>query len=702
MGVTMILVLSSQFGSRCLTSSDCHSTMPGKAGEDAASSAQKPAASETAQGRKYSPLSHLTGQSARFGLWEVAIFNPIGRARKYLWGKEQRTSYSFQCMLVSTQDPKQYVLGDSHGQGMNATKLQAMTEKFQPGLVFHMSKVVFAENTKQQYNSAPKTEVVSMLNTTWSPLLVSAGKPKIAEPTIPVAACMGIDRDQSFDALALIQDISDASNGGKTAAGQERVRCKITLNDGSRNKDTGKVCHMPVTIFADGKQGGDEPLVFKQLRNAHERKTAMALFGIQGKKSDNNDGSWSFTSNFAFFCACASETKKGKELEAKSAEVLEADAEAVPLSVRQSRTFEQNENFADREATETTCALLSTIMAHTQVKAIDSEITFWQINWCQVHRPDKAARICTNDNSRLWMPVKVEDETGCLNLYMRENAALSLSGVDGKEEFEAAWADDSLEFPNKASIKIIRKPDVPQTPTGDNSAEKPAASQCYIVEAGEQSLQDTPSKKSLALLNLLERTEANTDACAPAGISMIKKDPHYGLSIFYVVEEQVVKKRCTRAIALVIANNASKSDNMNEGYQMITENVSDPLDESFSCTLMSFCTVKTSPDYQLKPARGMKTQTAFVVITDVLEEGSADKPPVLLVESFEKIPDEDAAAAPDHIRRLIQFASLTAKMQGTSATRQWTDDISPANAYKCRRLGKAPTDDELEKYSRVA
>ena len=117
---------------------------------------------------------------------------------------------------------------------------------------------------------------------------------------------------------------------------------------------------------------------------------------------------------------------------------------------------------------------------------------------------------------------------------------------------------------------------------------------------------------------------------------------------------------------------------------------------------MSFCTVKTSPDYQLKPARGMKTQTAFVVITDVLEEGSADKPPVLLVESLEKIPDEDAAAALDHIRRLIQFASLTAKMQGTSATRQWTDDISPANAHKCRRLGKAPTDDELEKYSRVA
>ena len=38
-----------------------------------------------------------------------------------------------------------------------------------------------------------------------------------------------------------------------------------------------------------------------------------------------------------------------------------------------------------------------------------------------------------------------------------------------------------------------------------------------------------------------------------------------------------------------------------------------------------FCRLKTSSDYQLKPVRGMKTQTAFVVIADVLEAGSAEK-----------------------------------------------------------------------------
>ena len=89
---------------------------------------------------------------------------------------------------------------------------------------------------------------------------------------------------------------------------------------------------------------------------------------------------------------------------------------------------------------------------------------------------------------------------------------------------------------------------------------------------------------------------------------------------------------------------------------------------------------------------------AFASIADVLEDGGSEKQSVFLVESLEKIADIDAPLAPDHMRRLIFFASLTAKMQGTSSKREWTEDMSPANAGKCRRLGKSPTDEALEKY----
>ena len=137
---------------------------------------------------------------------------------------------------------------------------------------------------------------------------------------------------------------------------------------------------------------------------------------------------------------------------------------------------------------------------------------------------------------------------------------------------------------------------------------------------------------------------------------------------------------------------------MNEGYQMTTEGVRDPLHDNFECTLMSFCTVRTSADYQLKPPRGAKTQTAFAVIADILEDGSAGKPPVFLVESLARIPSSEAEAAPDHMRRRIQFASLAAKVQGKSKKREWTEEVNPAIAGKCRRLGKAPTNENMDQY----
>jgi len=542
---------------------------------DVRDSAAKPVA-------KFSPLSHLTAQSARFLITEVMIFNPVGSKREYMWNSQKRTAYSFQCMLVSTADSTQYMLGDSHGQGMNEAQLNRLKDKFQPGLVFHMSKVVFANNTNKQYNSTPKSEVVSMMSTTWSPVLGSAGKPKMAEPSIPIVESMGINSEQQFDALALIQEVSQMSPGGRTKDGRDRVRCQILLNDGSAYGD-GKVCHLPVTIFADAAQNGQEPPLFQKFRTAAENKTATAFFGIQGKQSDAEPGKWSFTSSFGFFCERASDTARGKMLEAEAAKLAVAEAEVVPQSVLQSRNIDQNEDFANEAAIETTCALLKSIMEETKLQAIETSNTFWQINWCHVHAPEKEAQVCTNDNTRLWMSVKVEDETGQLNIYMREKAALSLSGAASKEEFEAARANDTMDFPNKASVKIIRKPASPQTPTTQDSAAKPAQISCYIVEAAEQAIEDTPSKSSLILLTLLERTEAQTDSCAPACISMIKKDPHYGLVVSYMVEGQVIKKRCTKAVALVYATGASKSDNMNEGYQMITEGVRDaPMRASYA------------------------------------------------------------------------------------------------------------------------
>ena len=191
---------------------------------------------------------------------------------------------------------------------------------------------------------------------------------------------------------------------------------------------------------------------------------------------------------------------------------------------------------------------------------------------------------------------------------------------------------------------------------------------------------------------------------------MIAKAPYYGLEVIYevpgIVAEPASKdgvrrahKKCTRAMTLVHAPNASRMEKMNEGYQMITEGVSDPLDSNFTCNLIAFCTLQSAPDYQLKPKRGQAGPTlAFVTISDVLIPASDGHPATFLAESIDKVSDDEAAAAPEHFRRMIHFTALAADQQGSKQSAGWTEDISPANAGKCRRVGKSPTDEALDMY----
>ena len=407
-----------------------------------------------------SPLAHLTKQSTRFGVWEVVVFRPESAVRSYVYDGKKRTSYSFECLLVSASDPTQYVLGNSHGRGMNQSQMDAMVKKYVAGHVFLMSRVSLAEKVKQQYNSAPKTEVVAMKDTTFSRVLVSAGKPKMPEPNIPVAACCSITREQQFDCLALIRSVGEPAPGG-WASGRERIRCTIQLIDGSKLNGTDKPCVLPITVFAD-KKPSDDPALFKALQELCDERHAVAVFGIQGKKSEGS--AWSFSSSFSFHVQRASETTKGKELEAKASDLMHEEGQAVPQAVLHSQQSD-HESYKDMEGTETTCALLGTLLSKTKLQCIERSDTCWQINWCRVHVPDKAAQVITQDGARLWMSVRVDDETGHIpSIFMRQEAALELAQLPSKDRFLEAHRDDELSFPPKASLKIVRKSTAFQTP----------------------------------------------------------------------------------------------------------------------------------------------------------------------------------------------------------------------------------------------
>ena len=662
------------------------------------------AAQDAAADITISPLAHLSAQSAAIGLWEVLIFAPETTEREYTYQGSKRTSYIFRCLLVSTKDPTQYVLGESRGKGMTPQVLGQMVERFKQGLVFQMTKPSFVSNVKQQYNSAPKSEVISMMHTTFTPVLCSAGKPTMPEPSIPISTCMSIDREQLFDVMGIVREVSELLPGGRTSSGQERVRCTCKIIDGSKMPGTDQTCDLPITIFADKPSNSSValPAMFQELKEAATNQWAVAIFGIQGKQStDNGKAAWSFTSSFTFSVVRASKTLKGTQLETEVKRLLEEQSASVPMPATHVSSMDVA-SFADQLGTETTCALFSTILRRTRLQAIENENTIWQINWCRVYLPEKGVQVTTHDASRLWMRVKVEDETGSFHLYMNEKAALALAGVEDKSAFEAAHAQDILYFPAKASVKILRKGLAFETPNAkatetSNSVAQPDPT-CYIVEAMEQPLEDTRSKRSLVLLKLMENTKVNTDVCVPAAASIVHKEPHYGLSVHYVVDRALVKKTCITALVLVEANVASKMERVNEGFMMTTEKVKDALDDTFVFTLISYCSLTNAPDYQLKPTRQKRAQMALVTISDVLETGSAEKPTTFLATSIEKLSENDAETARDHMRRTMFFASLAAKQQGAGPNNVWTEELSPANASKCRRLGKSPTDELLDQY----
>ena len=691
----IIIIIRSDFGSglrKDTYSWNCLATM-----------AAQDATAETTM----SPLAHLTSQSAAFGLWEVLIFAPDAQERDYTYEGKKKTMYNFRCTLVSTTDPTEYVLGESRGKGMNRQVLKDMSHKYKQGLVFRMTKPSFVSNVKPQYNSAPKSEVVSMLHTTFTPVLSSAGKPTMPQPSIPIAMCMSIKREQMFDVMGIVREVSAPLPGGTSSSGQERMRCTCKITDGSKMPGTDQTCDLPITIFEDKPSSAATPAVFRELQEAATNEWAVAFFGIQGKQStDNGNAAWSFTSSFTFSVVRASQTLKGTQLETEVKKLLDGESASVPTCTTHVASMDLAARFADQPGTETTCALLGTILSRTSLKIIEDENTIWQINWCHVYLPDKGVQLTTHDASRLWMRVKVDDETGSLHLCMTETAALALAGVDDKSAFEAAYAQDNLYFPAKASVKIFRKGLAFETPkakaTGASASAAQPDPQCYIVEAMEQPLENTPSKSSLILLKLLEHTKVNADVCVPAAASIVHKEPHYGLSVEYIVDEAPVKKTCITALVLVEATVASQMERVNEGFMMTTQKVRDALDDTFVFTLISYCSLTNAPDYQLKPTRRQKAQMAFVTISDVLETGSAEKPTVFLATSIEKLSEIDseisAEEARGHMRRTIFFASLAAKQQGTGPNDGWTEELSPASASKCRRLGKSPSDDPLDEY----
>ena len=203
-----------------------------------------------------------------------------------------------------------------------------MADRFKQGLVFRITKPSVVSNVKQQYNIAPKSEVVSMLHTTFTPVLSSAGKPTMPEPSIPIAMCMSINREQQFDVMGIVCEVSEVLPGGKTSSGQERVRCTCKITDGSKMPGTDQTCDLP------SLSSKTNPAAVQRLPCSRNCKRPPSINGmllsLAWSFTDDGNAAWSFTSSFTFSVVCASKTVKGTRLETEGTHILEEESASVP------------------------------------------------------------------------------------------------------------------------------------------------------------------------------------------------------------------------------------------------------------------------------------------------------------------------------------------------------------------------------------
>ena len=224
----------------------------------------------------------------------------------------------------------------------------------------------------------------------------------------------------------------------------------VTLVDGTGERDGAAqpvATAMTVTVFADAPGGAS---LFKMVRQAQAEGSAVTFFRVGGQGTEETKR-YVFQSTSDFFAVLLKNPKSDSLMEKA------ADHMAAPVDVLEQPEWRAHETGVDYEATmgkETTCALLKQMLRVRGIPGLEDGETKWQLNWVRVEEPQQGATIRTVVGSRIWIKVTLRDFTRELGgLCMREKAALALSGTQDADEFEAAFQNGDLWFPQIAWLK---------------------------------------------------------------------------------------------------------------------------------------------------------------------------------------------------------------------------------------------------------
>ena len=132
------------------------------------------------------------------------------------------------------------------------------------------------------------------------------------------------------------------------------------------------------------------------------------------------------------------------------------------------------------------------------------------------------------------------------------------------------------------------------------------------------------------------------------------------------------------------------------GYRVVTNDVQDLLSDTVATQgvqLTSCCTLQNLQDFKLDPPHTSpsKKQAALVLISSVLQAGSAEQPASYMVDSVQLLQPAEVDNVKAALKRLLFLTTLAGHTSSRKRKLFPTSEESPAKASKCRTLGRHPT-----------
>jgi len=387
-------------------------------------------------------LAELNPKMARLGSWVFRIVMADVVEFQFPWKGSQILKTKLRVVL-QTKDEGEYLMGLVKVNREKANELEPFNKKYTKGSVFRSEQIAFLNEERSAYVSAPRKMVIDLRKSKFAFLIQGVtDMPTKASPPAPISQLLEIKPSGNvhrFDVMGMAQ-ISPVRT-----ANVKNVRTHIvdvTLIDGSKGK-SGKASVVSFAVFVPAGPSDALPDTLQQLIDVSGQVLSFFAMNASIKASTVE-----FSTSSEYYWEVAEGTKADK-IQSMSTQLQSLES-TDRETLNDTYTPTQARDFTQGSAALSGCALLE-LMEGENKNAAKGQVV--QVNFAIIEPPEHGSVVQTKTGERLWMKVKCQDFTGSTEIWLREKAALELSGCATMEEFVRAHNDNSISFPLLCSFR---------------------------------------------------------------------------------------------------------------------------------------------------------------------------------------------------------------------------------------------------------